>query len=79
MEKFFVYAIKSEKDNRIYVGMSKDIKRRLSEHNLGQVTSTKFWKPWKLIYQKLVGERVKARQLEKKLKSGYGKEFLKNL
>ncbi len=36
---WWVYAIQSGKDNRIYVGMSKDVDRRISEHNSKKVTS----------------------------------------
>ena len=47
---YFVYAIKSVKDGRIYVGMCTDIEVRLKEHNSGKTKSTKGFKPWKLIY-----------------------------
>jgi putative endonuclease len=79
MDKYFVYAIKSTKDSRIYVGMTKRPEKRLIEHNKGYVSSTKYYIPWKLIYQKLVGNRKSARTEEKRLKSGFGKEFLKSL
>jgi putative endonuclease len=59
--------------------MSTDVEKRLKEHNNGQVFSTKSYKPWKLFYKELVGDRVKARKREKYLKSGCGKEFLKSI
>ena len=79
MEKmYYVYALLSEVDHRIYVGMSYHPEKRLIEHNAGEVTSTRPYRPWKMIYCKLVGkDRSAARQEEKRLKSGYGKEFLK--
>jgi putative endonuclease len=79
MENYFVYAIKSGVDNRIYVGMSQNPTKRLSEHNNGKTSSTKHWKPWKIIYKKFIGSRLEARKEEKCLKSGFGKEFLKSL
>ncbi|MFH0803731.1 MAG: GIY-YIG nuclease family protein [Candidatus Tagabacteria bacterium] len=79
MEGYFVYAIKSNKDSRIYVGISENPERRLGEHNSGDAKSTKFYRPWIIIYKKFIGTRIKARKEEKKLKSGYGKEFLKLL
>ena len=79
MNEYFVYAIKSDKDGRIYVGMSADPKRRLVEHNHGETQSTKPHVPWTLIYEKYVGSRKDARLEELRLKSGYGKEFLKSL
>ena len=79
MVKYNVYAIKSKKDGRIYVGMSINPELRLKQHNQGKNPSTKPWRPWKTIYKKLVGSRVEARKEEKRLKSGSGKEFLKSL
>lgn len=76
---YFVYAIKSQKDGRIYVGLSSDISRRISEHNSGYVFSTKGFRPWKLIYKEEVINRKEAREREKYLKSGCGKEFLKSI
>ncbi len=75
---FTIYALKSEKDGRIYVGFSQGIKRRIREHNIGKVFSTKGYKPWRLVYTEAVGTRFEARKREKYLKSGVGKEFLKS-
>ena len=76
---FIVYAIKSELDGRIYVGMTNDLARRIKEHESGKTRSTKGYRPWKLIYSQSVDHRDKARELEKKLKAGSGKEFLKSV
>lgn len=76
---FFVYAIKSEIDGRIYVGMCGNIEKRLKEHNAGKTKSTKGFRPWKLFYEEEVLSRADAREREKYLKSGIGKEFLKSL
>ena len=76
---YYVYAIKSLAHNYIYVGISDDIKRRISEHNKGYGKTTSFYKPFKLIHSEKISSRIKARKREKYLKSGFGKEFLKNL
>ncbi|MCH6236155.1 GIY-YIG nuclease family protein [Cognataquiflexum rubidum] len=76
---FWVYAIKSEKDGRIYVGMSNDPEKRLKEHNSGITKSTKGFIPWKLIFKEFVGPSQLAREKEKYFKTGIGKEFLKSL
>jgi putative endonuclease len=76
---FIVYALKSEKDGRIYVGFTQDLSRRLKEHNSGKTRSTKGWLPWNVIYTEEVDSREKARAREIYLKSGIGKEFLKSL
>ncbi len=77
---YSTYAIWSKTANRIYVGLSKDPFQREAEHNKGETKSTKGFRPWKLFfietdYQSL----AEARKAEKKLKSGFGKEFLKTL
>jgi putative endonuclease len=74
-----VYAIKSSIDNRKYVGFTLDLERRINEHNNGRTKSTKGYIPWILIYNELVETREVARKREKYLKSGIGKEFLKQI
>ena len=76
---YSVYALQSEIDWRIYVGMTTDIPKRLKEHNSGKTRSTKGYRPWKLIYQEHGFDRKSARSREKYLKGGSGKEFLKKL
>lgn len=76
---FTIYAIKSSKDGRIYVGMTENFGRRLEEHNKGCVFSTKGYRPWVVIYKEEAVTRVAARVREKFLKGGSGKEFLKNI
>lgn len=59
MEIFYVYALRSLKDLRIYVGMTQNIEIRLSEHNKGKTKSTKGYKPWELIFVKEVEAEAK--------------------
>jgi putative endonuclease len=75
---YIIYALKSSFDNRIYVGFTENLKRRIKEHNQGKTKSTKGFRPWVLIYQETVETRIEARKREKYLKGGSGKEFLKN-
>lgn len=79
MNDYSIYVLRSEKDDRLYVGMSSDVIRRVHEHTQGYVFSTKGYLPWKLVYEEFVGTRVEARKREKYLKSGSGKEFLKKI
>jgi putative endonuclease len=76
---FYVYAIKSCERNYTYVGLTNDISRRLIEHNNGENRSTKAYRPFGLLYKEQFNNRAEARAREKYLKSGIGKEFLKNL
>lgn len=75
--KYFVYILKSLKDEGLYIGITNDINRRLYEHNLGYKGSTKSRTPFKFIYSEEYSNRVEARKREKYLKSGSGREFIK--
>ena len=74
-----VYAIESEVNADIYVGISKDANLRLKEHNGGKNRYTKGLIPWITLYRELQLDWEAARKREKYLKSGVGKEFLKSL
>ncbi len=76
---YTVYAIKSVKRNYIYIGLTNDLNRRFNEHNIGKESTTKPYTPFKLIYTEILSNRALARNREKYLKSGIGKEFLKSL
>ncbi|MBU3927128.1 MAG: GIY-YIG nuclease family protein [Bacteroidetes bacterium] len=73
---YYIYAIVSEVDQRIYVGFTTDVERRLKEHNSGKTTSTKGYRPWNILVVEEVTNREEARRREKYLKSGVGKEYL---
>lgn len=70
--KYFVYILKSLKDGKHYVGITKDLNRRLEYHNSGKVKSTKYRIPFKLIYSEIHPSRLNARKREKYLKSYKG-------
>ena len=79
MNKFYVYAIVSEKDGVIYVGMTTDCEMRLKEHNAGKSKYTSGHLPWKLFYKEYIGESQEARKREKYFKSAAGKRRLKDI
>ncbi len=76
---YTVYTIKSLERNYIYVGLTNNLERRFSEHDSGRNKTTKPYKPFKLIYSETLPTRAEARNREKYLKSGIGKQFLKSL
>jgi len=75
----YVYVIKSQIDGRLYKGMSEFPIRRLISHNAGKVRSTKGHRPWKLVYTEAHPSLGDAREREKFLKTGQGRDFLKLL
>lgn len=76
---YYVYVLKSLRDGRTYKGLSKDVGKRLKEHNSGQTKSTKAYCPWVLIYKEECESLSIAREREKYFKSGIGREFIKEL
>ena len=77
--KYFVYVLTSIKDHNLYIGISKNPAQRLKEHNSGQVRTTRTRRPLQLIYVDEAVSRKEARGKEKYLKSGIGRECLREL
>ena len=74
---YYVYCIVTAKGD-LYVGYTKDLNRRIAEHNSGMSKSTK-GKQWKLAYYEAYLAEEDARRRERKLKQrGQAKRFLKD-
>lgn len=69
---YFVYILKSLKDNNHYIGVSCDVEKRLKQHNSGKTKSTKSRRPFNLIYKEKYDSFKDAREREKFLKSYSG-------
>jgi len=76
---YFVYVIRSEISHQLYKGVINNLSRRLKEHNAGSNTSTKHGRSWRMVYHESCQNRKEARQREKYLKSGIGREYLKTI
>jgi putative endonuclease len=72
---YYVYVLKSKK-GKLYKGFTNDVKRRLSEHNRGEVAFTKPYRPWELVHFSAFLDEKLAKNYEKYLKSGSGRSFL---
>ena len=77
--KWFVYSISSLIRNYIYVGLTKDLGDRVQRHNEGRERTTRPYRPFELIHYEEFETRNEARIREKYLKSGTGKEFLREV
>ena len=69
---YFVYVLKSTKHNRYYIGVTKDIHKRLKKHNNGSSRSTKPYRPWVIIYNEKYKDKSDAYRREYYLKSPKG-------
>ena len=65
---FYVYLLKNEKDNNLYIGSTNDLRKRFIEHNSGKVFSTKSRKPFELLYYEAYKAEKDARHREHNLK-----------
>jgi putative endonuclease len=74
----YVYVLRSGKDNKNYVGYTKDLKLRFEAHQKGRVPSTKERRPLELIYYEACLSQQDATHREKYLKTFHGKMFIKN-
>ena len=74
---FYTYVLQSQKDTKLYIGYSEDLRRRLHEHNAGLVPATKERSPMKLVYYEACQQKAKAIEREKYFKTGFGRRFLK--
>jgi putative endonuclease len=80
---FYVYVIQNELSNKIYIGYTSDIEKRLDQHNdqhfilFGKNAFTKINKGnWVLVYKEAFETKVEALKREKALKSSRGRTFI---
>jgi putative endonuclease len=65
---YYVYILKSKRNNQLYIGSTNDLKKRLLEHNKGKQISSKRYLPWELLYYESYNMESLARTREKRLK-----------
>ena len=76
---YFVYVLKSSKDNGFYIGYTNDLKRRVELHNMGNSPSTKNRRPLSLTYFEKYNTIKDAMKREKQIKSYKGGNAFKKL
>jgi putative endonuclease len=75
---YYIYVLKSSKNNKSYVGSTSKIpSKRLEEHNLSSNKWTSLNKPFKLIYYESYYCKKDAIHRERFLKSGQGSKLIK--
>ncbi len=75
---FYVYVLRSLKNNYRYIGQTNNLEKRLLEHNEGMTKSIRFQIPFVLEHSEIFKTRIEAIRREKFLKSGKGREWLDN-
>jgi putative endonuclease len=79
---YFVYILKSISTGETYIGQTSDIGKRLIQHNSEKYRGTLHTKrrkgPWELIHKEEYETRSEAMRREKELKTGKGRDWIKN-
>jgi len=76
---YYVYILKSKRDDKLYVGYTSNLKQRLDHHNKGKVEATKNRVPFELIYYEAFRNQQDATSREKFYKTGWGRSHLKKI
>jgi len=74
----YVYLLESTSfPGKRYIGLTRDLRRRLDEHNAGKSPHTSKHCPWRVAVAVWCADEGKARAFETYLKSGSGHAFAK--
>lgn len=76
---YYVYVLRSLKNNRFYTGSTSNLKKRLGEHASGRSKYTRLTKPFKLVHFEHFETRAEAVRRERYFKIGRGREELKRI
>ncbi len=79
MEEYVVYVLFSNQYNKTYTGYTSNLIERFKSHNyIDNKGFTRKFRPWEVIYVEFFYSKSEAIKREKYLKSGVGREFVKN-
>ncbi len=76
---FYTYVLYSELFDRLYIGQTDNLEKRLLQHKKGKVPSTKPYFPYKLIHVEEFSTRKEAVEREKTLKLGKERKWLRKI
>jgi putative endonuclease len=72
----YVYLLESvEYPDQTYIGLTDDLRSRLSAHNRGRSSHTDKYKPWRLVTYVAFSDERKAIEFERYLKTASGRAF----
>ncbi len=75
---YTVYILRSiNHPERLYIGLTTDLEKRLESHNADTATYSKRYSPWELEASISIKDKKVAEDLEKYLKTGSGFAFMK--
>lgn len=68
MARFFVYLLASGRNGTLYVGVTNDLRRRVTEHRAGQSEFTRKYRVHRLVWFEMHESLVYAQQRERNIK-----------
>jgi putative endonuclease len=79
MNEFCVYVLYSTSTGKTYTGLTQNLIARFKSHNqLGTKGFTLKYRPWIVVHTEFYADKKQALQREKALKSGQGRQWVKN-
>jgi putative endonuclease len=76
---YYVYIIYSKAKDRYYIGHTHDIFQRVLQHNAGRTPSTKYGRPWILVYKEECSNKSEASIRELDIKSKKSRIYIEKL
>ena len=71
-----MYVLRNSQD-RLYIGFTADLERRVEQHQSGKGGWTRGGGPWQLVHHEEFSDRAEALSREKKLKTGRANQELR--
>ena len=76
---YYIYVLRSLRDNKLYTGYNSNLKQRFEEHTKGKIEVTKHRRPFILIYYEAFLNKQDVTAREKFLKTQWGRNFLRRI
>mgnify|MGYP001573540390 CR=1 FL=1 len=73
---YYVYVLRSDRDEKFYIGSTSDLRKRISTHSAGGVPSTRQRRPLKLVFYEAYLAKIDAIRREQYFKTSPGKKTL---
>ena len=74
---YYVYILQSAVDDRIYIGQTSDLKRRVKEHQVGKGYTTRKYGGVRLVFYEAFASKEDSLRREKYFKTTKGKSSLR--
>jgi putative endonuclease len=78
-EQYYVYIIYSASKDRYYIGHTQELDQRVIQHNTGRTPSTKYGRPWILVYKEGCINKSEASIRELEIKSKKSRIYIEKL